>query len=114
PRRVARDDRHEVGVEDRREDDGGIARIGEVVHRPREDLALGHAGVERAYLSHGFIVASLACPSSSARSRFSCRSCAVSGTGTSGITPTPSMCLPFGSRKPTSLYARSAPPGTRA
>ena len=47
PGRALRDDADEVRVEDRRQHDGGVARVGEVVHRPAEHLALAHAVVEQ-------------------------------------------------------------------
>ena len=42
----ARHAAHEVGRKHRRDDHGGVARVGEVVHRPAEQLAPLHAGVQ--------------------------------------------------------------------
>ena len=47
PRCVAGDTAHEVGAEDCRQHHRGVARVGEVVHRPTEHLALAHAVVQR-------------------------------------------------------------------
>ena len=35
-----------IGGENRGDDDGGVARIGEVVHRPTEHFALANAGLQ--------------------------------------------------------------------
>ena len=48
PRRVAGHGGDEIGAEDGGDDDRGVARIGEVVHRPRPDLAPAHAGLQQA------------------------------------------------------------------
>ena len=84
PRRVARDHRDEVRVEDRREHDRRVARVGEVVHRPRRRPRASHAGVEGGHrgsfaffsdfvalsrLVSAFAARSTSCASSSARSR---------------------------------------------
>jgi hypothetical protein len=47
PRCPLGDATHEVGGEHRGDDDRGVARVGEVVHRPAEDFALAHARAQR-------------------------------------------------------------------
>ena len=42
----ARDFGHEIGIEDSGDDNSGIARVGEVVHRPRKNLDWTYAGSE--------------------------------------------------------------------
>ncbi len=59
PGRVARDHRNEIRAEHRRDDDRGVARVGEVVHRPGPQLVLLHAGLENARGAH--VVSASAC-----------------------------------------------------
>ena len=46
PSRLARHHRHKIRAVHRGNDDGGIAGVGEVVHRPRPYLALADTGIE--------------------------------------------------------------------
>ncbi len=46
PRRVARDHRHEIDVEQRGDDHRGIAGVGEVVHCPRPQLTRANIGMQ--------------------------------------------------------------------
>jgi hypothetical protein len=43
---LLRDAAYKIGREHGRDDHRGVARIGKVVHRPAEHLALAHAGVQ--------------------------------------------------------------------
>src|SRR5690606_23657693 len=46
---------HKIGAEDRRDDNGGIARIGKIVHGPGPDLAPLHARFQGAAKQAGAV-----------------------------------------------------------